>query len=155
LIHLAYSEHFNSRPNHPAIIDRLSRQSCPGGVGFDASSAKGHMGAVLVANLTRPGMTSPRSDGTWLPEWSDGMGERSGARSPVAWGLGQASLPVCRIVKIRLAGSLAWGRVPFDATGEHTSGERPGRRGVETAKFRRDFRVFLSVTFLLLTHVSF
>ena len=34
------------------------------------------------------------SDETWLSEWSDGLGERSGAHSPVAWGvLGQASLP--------------------------------------------------------------
>jgi hypothetical protein len=27
---------------------------CSGGVGFETSSAKGHMGAVLVANSTRP-----------------------------------------------------------------------------------------------------
>lgn len=46
------------------------------------------MGAVLVANLTLPVITIPRSDETWLTEWSDGMGERSGARSPVAWGFG-------------------------------------------------------------------
>jgi len=67
--------------------------SCPGGVGFETSSASGGHGAVLVANLTRPGITIRRSDETWPLEWSDGMGERSGVRSPVAWVLGQAGLP--------------------------------------------------------------
>jgi len=31
-----------------------SREICPGGVGFEARSASGGRGAVLVANLTRP-----------------------------------------------------------------------------------------------------
>jgi hypothetical protein len=35
--------------------DILSRVICPGGVGFETSSAKGHMGAGLVANSTRAG----------------------------------------------------------------------------------------------------
>ena len=59
--------------------DALPRTSCPGGVGFETSSASGGRGAVLVANLTRPGMTVPLSDETWQTEWSGGMGERSGA----------------------------------------------------------------------------
>jgi hypothetical protein len=29
---------------------------CPGGVGFETKSASGGRGAVLVANLTRPGL---------------------------------------------------------------------------------------------------
>jgi hypothetical protein len=58
-----------------------SRVICPGGVGFETRSASGGWGAVLVANATRPGMTIPQSDETWLTEWSDGMDERSGARS--------------------------------------------------------------------------
>jgi len=32
----------------------LSRTPCPGGVGFETSSAKANRGAVLVANSTRP-----------------------------------------------------------------------------------------------------
>jgi len=46
------------------------------------------MGAVLVANTTRAGWPISQSDETWLTKWSDGLGERSGARSPVACGLG-------------------------------------------------------------------
>jgi hypothetical protein len=36
--------------------DACSRAVCPGGVGFETRSASGGHGAVLVANLTRPGM---------------------------------------------------------------------------------------------------
>jgi len=73
-----------------------SRAICPGGVKFETRSAKGHMGAVLVANLTLPVITIPRSDETWLSEWSAGLGE-------------------------------------------HTSGVRPGQRGMKTAKFGHDY----------------
>ena len=50
----------------PVII--LSRKSCPGGVGFETSSAKGHTGAGLVANATRPVMhgVSVLLIGNWL-----------------------------------------------------------------------------------------
>jgi hypothetical protein len=67
------------------------------------------------------------------------MGEQSGAHSPVAGViLGASQSSGLLNVKIKLAGSLAWGRVDFDATGEHTSGVRPGRRGMETAKYGHD-----------------
>src|ERR1039457_4645944 len=46
------------------IGDARSRVICPGGVGFETSSASGGWGAVLVANATRPGMTVPQSDET-------------------------------------------------------------------------------------------
>jgi hypothetical protein len=36
-------------------LDCSFAQNLPGGVGFATSSAKGDAGAVLVANLTRPG----------------------------------------------------------------------------------------------------
>jgi hypothetical protein len=41
---------------------------CPGGVEFETSSAKGHMGAVLVANSPRPGLhgVSVLLIGNWL-----------------------------------------------------------------------------------------
>jgi hypothetical protein len=38
-----------------AIGDALSCEIYPGGVGFETRSASGGHGAVLVANLTRPG----------------------------------------------------------------------------------------------------
>jgi hypothetical protein len=38
------------------IGDAGSREICPGGVGFETSSASGGWGAVLVANSTRPGI---------------------------------------------------------------------------------------------------
>jgi hypothetical protein len=46
----------------------ISRSICPGGVGFETSSAKGHMGAVLVSNPTRPVLhgVSVRVIGVWL-----------------------------------------------------------------------------------------
>ena len=68
--------------------DARSRVICPGGVGFETRSASGGRGAVLVANLTPPGMSVPLSDETWLTEWSGGLGERSGARSLSRWVLG-------------------------------------------------------------------
>ena len=43
-----------SRPNHTTISSIHSRKICPGGVGFETSSAKGDMGAVLVSNSTLP-----------------------------------------------------------------------------------------------------
>jgi hypothetical protein len=46
------------------------------------------MGAVLVANLPRPGLTVPLSDETGLPEWSGKLGGVQRWRSPVAWVLG-------------------------------------------------------------------
>jgi hypothetical protein len=45
-----------SRPRLPRTDDARSRVICPGGVGFETSSAKGHTGAVLVANATRAGL---------------------------------------------------------------------------------------------------
>jgi hypothetical protein len=47
--------------------------------------------------------------------------------------------------------SLARGRVDFDATGEHTSAVSPGRRGMETGKFRP----VLVLTIMLITLVLF
>jgi len=55
----------------PAICDES-------GVGFAASLAENSTALWSHHSFLR-------SDGTWLSEWSDGMGERSGARSPVAW----------------------------------------------------------------------
>ena len=48
--------------------DGRARKVCPGGVGFDTSSASGGRGAVLVANSTRPVLhgVSVRVVGTWL-----------------------------------------------------------------------------------------
>jgi hypothetical protein len=40
-----------------------SRVICPGGVGFETRSASGGWGAVLVANLTRPGISILLSEG--------------------------------------------------------------------------------------------
>jgi len=95
---------------------------------------------VLVANLTRPGITVLRSDETWLPEWSDGLGERSGARSPVAWD--SWGKPVFRHLYKNFikAGSLAWGRAVLTRRASTQAESRPGRRGTETAKFRHEWR---------------
>jgi predicted metalloprotease len=48
--------------------DMRSREICPGGVGFETRSASGGCGAVLVANLTRPGIdgVSVLVIGNWL-----------------------------------------------------------------------------------------
>ena len=115
-----------------------SREICPGGVGFATSSAKGHTGAVLVANSTLPGVTVPRSDETWLSEWSAGMGERSGARSR-SRGVPGASQSSGQLKgKFALPGSLTWGRVDFTRRASTQAESRPGRRGMETAKFGHD-----------------
>jgi hypothetical protein len=37
-----------------------SRETCPGGVGFETRSVSGGCGAVLVANSTRPGLHGVR-----------------------------------------------------------------------------------------------
>ena len=46
-----------------------SRAICPGGVGFETSSAKGGRGAVLVANLTRAGVDGGERSRDWHPAW--------------------------------------------------------------------------------------
>jgi hypothetical protein len=53
---------------HTSVDNVRSRVICPGGAGFETSSAKGHMGAVLVANATRPVLhgVSVRVIGNWL-----------------------------------------------------------------------------------------
>ena len=120
------------------IGDARSRVICPGGVGFETSSASGGWGAVLVANSTRPGMTVPRSDETWLSEWSAGMGERSGARSR-SRGVPGASQSAGQLKgKFSLPGSLAWWRVDLTRRASTQAESRPGRRGMETAKFGHD-----------------
>jgi len=63
------------------VCDGRPRELCPGGVGFETSTARGETVAGLVSNATRPGMTVPQSDENWQTEWSGGLGERSGARS--------------------------------------------------------------------------
>ena len=57
-----------SRLYHTATRSIRSREICPGGVGFETSSAKGDMGAVLVANSTRPVLhgVSVLLIGNWL-----------------------------------------------------------------------------------------
>ncbi len=90
----------------------------------------------------------PQSDETWLPEWSDGLVELSGARSPVAWV--SWVKPVFRLagVKSKLAGSLAWGRVQFTRRASTQAKSRPGRRGMKAAMFGCDFRLTGLITLI-------
>jgi hypothetical protein len=65
----------------------------------------------------------PRSDETWLPEWSGNLGGVQRWRSSVAWGVW--GKPVFRLTaSSQLAESLARGRVPFQRDGTSTQAER-------------------------------
>ena len=62
-------EDSESRPCQTPTRGVRSRVICPGGVGFETSSASGGRGAGLVAKLTRPGLHGGECSRGWHPAW--------------------------------------------------------------------------------------
>jgi hypothetical protein len=110
----------------------LHQPFCDGsGVGF---------GAYLAENSTPlwSHHSIPRSDETWLPEWSGKLGGEQRWRSPVAWG--SWGKPVFRLTGLSVGRKSGLGGGCISLRRNDTQAERrPGCRGMEAAKFGHDF----------------